>query len=34
MFLDISKALDKVWHEELILTLRRNGTSGNGISIF
>ena len=29
MFLDITKAFDKVWHEGLILKLSRNGVSGN-----
>ena len=29
MFLDISNAFDKVWHEGLILKLSRNGISGN-----
>ena len=29
MFLDISKAFDKIWDEGLILKLSRNGTSEN-----
>ena len=29
VFLDISQAFDKVWHEGLILKLSRNGISGN-----
>ena len=29
VFLDISKALDKVWHEGLLLKLSLNGISGN-----
>ena len=28
MFLDISKACDKVWHEGLIYKLKQNGISG------
>ena len=28
LFLDISKAFDKVWHEGLIFKLKRNGVSG------
>ena len=29
VFLDISKAFDKVWHERIIHKLERNGNSGN-----
>ena len=29
VFLDISKAFDKVWHERIIHKLERNGISGN-----
>ena len=29
VFLDISKAFDKVWHGEIIYKLRRNGICGN-----
>ena len=29
MFLGISKALDKVWHEAIIFKLKQNGISGN-----
>ena len=28
LFVDISKAFDKVWHEGLIFKLKRNGVSG------
>ena len=33
VFLDISKAFDKVWHERLIFNLKQNGTSGNLINL-
>ena len=29
LFLDISKAFDKVWHEGIILKLKCNGVFGN-----
>ena len=34
IFLDISKAFDKVWHEGLILKLKQNGISGNLLKLF
>ena len=33
VFLDISKAFDKVWYEEIIYKLKRNEISGNLLSI-
>ena len=33
IFLDISKAFVKVWHDDLIFKLRQNGMSGDIISI-
>ena len=29
VFIDISKTLDKVWHDGIIFTLKQNGISGN-----
>ena len=33
VFLDISKAFDKVWHQEIIHKLKRNGISGNLLNL-
>ena len=34
VFLDISKAFDKVWHEGIIFKLKCNGVSGNLVNFF
>ena len=34
VFLDISKTVDKVWHEGLVFKLKQNGISGNLRNIF
>ena len=34
VFLNISKAVDKVWHDGLIFKLKQNGISGNLIKLF
>ena len=33
IFLDISKAFDKVWHEGLSFKLKQNGISGNLLNL-
>ena len=34
VFLDISKAFDKVWHEDFVFKLKQNGISGNLLNTF
>ena len=34
VFLDISKAFDKVWHEGLIFKMKENGICGNLLKFF
>ena len=34
VFLDISKAFDKVWHDSIIFKLKSNGISGNLLNFF
>ena len=34
MFLDISKAFDKMWHDGFIFKLKCNGISGNHLNFF
>ena len=33
VFLDISKAFDKVWHKGFVFNLKQNGISGNLLNI-
>ena len=33
VFLDLSKAFDKVWHDDIIFKLKKNGISGNLLNL-
>ena len=33
VFLDLSKAVDKVWHDDIIFKLKQNGISGNLLNL-
>ena len=33
VFLDISKAFDKIWHKDIIFKIKQNGVSGKLLSL-